>query len=305
MHGQINRGEFVALAYRLGRQGATGALQLTEGRLVHRLHLRRGYMTAAQVDGHWAPLGEILRDAGQLDEAVLADMAHGSGLAGRALREAGQVSAAALEAALRRQAEMRLERLASMGGASYVWTGDAPAPRGAGGVPLSLTRWARKHVEARLDARRAQELCAQLAGQRISAAKHLVPEPLETDETDRRILAAMASPRRLDEIEVLARAPRFRLLAFVFFLRAVGALEGSGVGARPAAGRVLEDRRAAARRVLGVDEGAGPEQIRRAYHRLARTVHPDARPDAVEAVRRDLALRFAALSEAYRTLTAG
>ena len=51
------------------------------------------------------------------------------------------------------------------------------------------------------------------------------------DESDRRMLAAMAQPRRLDQIWPLARTPRFRLLAFLHFLRTVGALSLVGVAA--------------------------------------------------------------------------
>src|SRR5204862_229976 len=128
--------------------------------------LRRGYLTGAQLEGHWAPLGEILRDAGAIDDSQLRrsleSTPRGDELQGRSLRESGVASAAAIEAALRRQAEMRLERLAAM---------------------------------------------------------------------------------------------------------------------------------------------ASAEEIRRAYHRLARLVHPDARPDAALAARRELERRFAQLSDAYRALS--
>ncbi len=43
------------------------------------------------------------------------------------------------------------------------------------------------------------------------------------------MLVAMSSPRRLDQIWPLARTPRFRLLSFVHFLRAVGALDVEGI----------------------------------------------------------------------------
>jgi hypothetical protein len=309
--GKLSRGEFVKLAYRLGRGAATGALELVESpRARHRLQLRRGYLTGAQLEGHWAPLGEILRDAGAIDDAqlqrTLASTPAGTELHGRALREAGVVSPAAVEAALRRQAEMRLERLAAMPTADYSFDPHAPPPlRGAGGVPVALTTWARRHLEARLDAARARALAAELAGARLSANKQLLPDPADGDETDRRILAALASPRRLDEIESVARAPRLRLYAFVYFLREVGALVQQGVGARPtppAPGGF--DRLAPARRLLGVTDDASAEEIRRAYHRLARQWHPDASPEVAVQARRELERRFAALSDAYRALAA-
>ena len=315
MIGKLSRGEFVKLAYRLGRGSATGALDLVEGpRARHRLQLRRGYLTAAQLEGHWAPLGEILRDAGAIDETQLrhslATLPRGSELHGRALRDAGVASPAAIEAALRRQAEMRLERLAAIASADYSFDPHAPPPlRGAGGVPVALTAWARRHLEARLDSTRARALHVELAGARLSANKQLLPDPAEGDETDRRILEALASPRRLDEIESIARAPRFRLLAYVYVLREVGALVQAGVAGSPrppgpGVGPVA-DRLSAARRLLGVAADASPDDIRRAYHRLARQWHPDASPAAEQAARRELERRFAALSEAYRALSAG
>lgn len=50
-------------------------------------------------------------------------------------------------------------------------------------------------------------------------------------------------------------------------------------------------------KVLGVPRGATPDQVRAAYRRLARTLHPDvcAEPDA--------ARRFAAIADAYERLT--
>ena len=44
------------------------------------------------------------------------------------------------------------------------------------------------------------------------------------------------------------------------------------------------------------------EAIKRAYRRLARTVHPDLHPDVDEDDRKTLERRFAELTEAYETL---
>ena len=51
-------------------------------------------------------------------------------------------------------------------------------------------------------------------------------------------------------------------------------------------------------RVLGVDAGASPRDIARAYHRAAQRAHPDARPDDPAA-----AARFQALTDAYDLLS--
>jgi curved DNA-binding protein CbpA len=54
---------------------------------------------------------------------------------------------------------------------------------------------------------------------------------------------------------------------------------------------------------LGLAPGAEESEIKRAYRRLARAVHPDLHPDATDGERRVLAARFSALTEAYRVLT--
>src|SRR5690606_33885675 len=125
--------------------------------------------------------------------------------------------------------------------------------------------------------------------------------PAPQDDADRRMLVAMAAPRRLDQIWPLARTPRFRLLAFVHFLRSVGALEVEGVAAEratPATG----DRLAAAR-LLGVDATADLETVKRAYRRLARALHPDLQSEVDVHRRRVLERRFAEITAAYEALS--
>jgi len=170
---------------------------------------------------------------------------------------------------------------------------------------ISLAGWARSHLEGQLDAALAQALVHELAGRPLALRAELAPEPL--DEADRRMLAALALPRRLDQIWSLARTPRFRLLAFLHFLRGVGALAVEAAAAerpvrdvRPA--RALDPRRAAALRLLGVDDGDDPDAVKRAYRRLARALHPDLQPGADDQHRRTLERRFAELTAAYEAL---
>jgi hypothetical protein len=200
-----------------------------------------------------------------------------------------------------RAAAARLERLAALEGAIASFDGGVAAyPPGAGVRALPLAVWVRGHLEAQLDTSRAQRLVAELAGTRIVARPELAPDPEHCDETDRRILAAMAQPRRLDQIWPLARTPRYRLLTFVHFLRAVGALTLVGVAApSPIVTREDTDRH----RTLGVSPLADRETVKRAYRRLARALHPDLHADADAERRRLLERRLAEVTSAYRELT--
>jgi DnaJ-domain-containing protein 1 len=292
VHGSLARGEFVKLAYRLGREQATGALLLDEESGAHELYLRRGYLTSARVEGRFAPLGELLRRAGSIDDAQLArslaSLETRDVLTGRALKDGG-LSDADLDAALRRQAELRLERLAAIQHGTYRFLTAAPAPPAhRTGRPFSLTTWARRHAEARVDAVRVRASSSELASGRLVLRKDLAPEP--ADETDRRILAALASPRSLDELERAANAPRYRLHAFLHFLRTVGALD------------LPATQRPDAWRLLGVPPDADATQIKAAYRRLARALHPDMHPGATDARRRELAAEFARITAAYDDL---
>jgi hypothetical protein len=196
-----------------------------------------------------------------------------------------------------RLAQARLGRIAGLDGATATFDGGTAAyPPGASGRTIPLAGWARAHLEAQVDATRAERIIAELAGARVAIRPEHAPEPL--DETDRRMLAAMSQPRRLDQIWPLARTPRFRLLAFLHFLRAVGALAVVGVVAEAP----FEPRRHALR-LLGLDGEASREAVRRAYHRMARELHPDLQPGISDERRRELEARLAAVTEAYQSLS--
>ncbi len=55
-------------------------------------------------------------------------------------------------------------------------------------------------------------------------------------------------------------------------------------------------------RLLGVDDTADADAIKRAYRRLARALHPDLQPEADAQRRRLLERRFAEVAEAYEVL---
>jgi DnaJ-domain-containing protein 1 len=264
----LGKGDFVRLVYRLGRGGATGVLSIhAPWQRAEVLVLRRGSLVTTEADVH------------------------------------GRVAGG------------RLARFAALTGISASFDGGAAQhPPGARGLPMAA--WARQHLEAQLDQARADALTAELAGARLALRPEHAPEGMTLDEADRRMLAAMAQPRRLDQIWPLARTPKFRLLAFLHFLRAVDALEGAGVAAeRAAPGRAADPaasrrplhpagdpRRLAALRTLGIDGAADPEDVKRAYRRLARALHPDLQPGADAERRRALERRFAEVTAAYEAL---
>jgi hypothetical protein len=62
--------------------------------------------------------------------------------------------------------------------------------------------------------------------------------------------------------------------------------------------------RARALSTLGLGDNASPEEARRAFRKLAATLHPDRFPTAAEADRAGLMQRFAEISAAYHVLVA-
>jgi len=193
----------------------------------------------------------------------------------------------------------RLARLALEECTAIFEGGAGNAPPGQSSLPLA--GWARTHLEQQLDNTSAEALVRELAGIRLQLRGEAAPEP--TDEADKRMIAAMASPRRLDQIWPLARTPRFRLLAFIHFLRGVGALEIEGIVAERSA--PIDLRKAQALRTLGVEAGADVETVKRAYRRLARSLHPDLQPDASFEQRRSLERKFSEITAAYESLQPG
>jgi hypothetical protein len=100
----------------LHRASATGTLELSEdsGR-VHRVHLRAGLVSAVELDGASAPLAELLRARGVVDEStlqrsLLRAMASRRLLGDVLVRDVG-LSPEVVDAALRHQLRTKLEVL--------------------------------------------------------------------------------------------------------------------------------------------------------------------------------------------------
>ena len=264
---RLARGGFVRLAYRLARSHATGVLTV--------------FPIAARQRGATA------RDPG----CVLV------------LRRGYLMAADPDSSGDSRRTAQRLERLASLEDARFYFDGGvATYPPGAFLRQYNLAAWARAHLEAQFDAAHAQSMMRELSGSRLAIRPELAPDLAWCDEADRRILAAMATPRRLDQIWPLARTARFRLLSFIHFLRGVGALEVGGVAAPPRRARTIDED---AYRLLGVPAGADRDTVKRAYRRLARALHPDLHSDTSDERRRQLERKLADVNCAYRRLVDG
>lgn len=269
----LGPGELVRLAYRLGQQAASGVLTL-----------------AARASA-----------GGGIDRPDVLVLRRGAAVCG-----SGDPGKRALMTRLARAAaEPAITASFAAGVTAY-------PPGAPNQVPLA--GWARAHLEGQLDGSLAEAMLRDLSGARLALRPELAPPP--ADEADRRMLDALAAPRRIDQIWQLARTPRFRLLAFLHFLRGVGALavepatthRPAAAAATPASAanpvaRRLDPRRAQALQLLGVDDAADLEAIKRAYRRLARALHPDLQPGADAPRRQALERRFAEVTAAYEALT--
>ena len=80
--------------------------------------------------------------------------------------------------------------------------------------------------------------------------------------------------------------------------------EGHTAAHREPSREELPDARAAAWRILGVPPGSDATEIKRAFRRRARELHPDLHPTATDAERRSLEARFSEVAAAYRELVA-
>ena len=168
--------------------------------------------------------------------------------------------------------------------------GASPASGAFGRVPpFHPAPVLRAHVERRLSFDEPErERLASIIGARLRVAIAPHPSCLAPDEA--RVVALLATASGRPGAELTAIAGRERLLRLLAFLDAIGLLS------------VEDPAIAEAWAALGLAAGAAPDEVRRAYHRLARTLHPDAHPDAPLDERRDLEARFDAATRAYRLL---
>lgn len=318
--GRLARGDFPRLAYRLGRAGASGELELNApGGKRHRLILRRGYVSLAVVEGLWAPLGELLRAEGSVSEAQvqrsLESVVRDATLQGRALIAQGAATEADVDAALRRQSELRLAVLAELAGVTWTLRPAGATPT-AGGRPIALVHWVRRYLDGRLTEARARLVLAELSRAPCALRPSLAPDPATLDELDRRLVAALLErPCRLADLLAIRGATQPRVIALLHFLRSVdGLVEGElrpprprpeAPRARPPMPPLLADAMVEAHRILGVASDADEPTVKRAYRQLVHELHPDLHQGLPPSERRRLELRLAKASTAYRAIVRG
>jgi hypothetical protein len=253
----------------LHRAGATGTLELAEDRgRLHRVYLAQGLVAAVELEGTTPSLAEILRNDRAADDDVLRRSLlramASQRLHGEVLVDDFRLSPQVVGNALRRQVVARLGVLDRLGDARVSFRVAVRPPRGA------------------------------LTGRRAATA---------ADSTD---AASLKSEPPLHPSEFLhgRRRRRERTAEAPPFARAAGA----GADREQANDRQGGDRARTgaplAWRVLGLPPGADLAEIKRAYRRLARTVHPDLHPGVTDDERRALETRFSELTEAYRALVA-
>jgi hypothetical protein len=119
------------------------------------------------------------------------------------------------------------------------------------------------------------------------------PHPSCVAPDEARVLALLDERRPVDELLRSGLAERARIVRLLAFLDAVELLE------------VEDPALPAAYAALGLDEGASLDEVKRAWHRLARDLHPDLHPERTDEERRALAARFHTVRAAYRRLVPG
>ncbi|HXN34221.1 MAG TPA: J domain-containing protein [Polyangiaceae bacterium] len=184
------------------------------------------------------------------------------------------------------------------------------------GAGLSLAEILRRERVADEDVLRRSLLRAissrRLHGEVLVSEFHVSPA-IVGGALRRQIDARLGAIEELSDarvaFRVAVRQPRWALHAFPLdareFLhgrrrareRGSPRWEGDGAPSPPVAAP-------SAWRVLGLPPGTEVAEIKRAYRRLARTVHPDLHPEATEDQRRALEARFVVITEAYRALVA-
>lgn len=183
------------------------------------------------------------------------------------------------------RAEENLRRLLRRGQPARFIDG-APATGRGRTTPFHPAAVLRNHYEALLAENAGTTLRAKAGSQRLRL--QIAPHGSALGSDEKRLVALLSVPRTFAELDEARVALPSRTDKLIAFLHAAAALTC--------------DPDPIHYRALGLPEGAPPNEVRRAYKRLARELHPDLHPAASDEARRDLETRFAAVTVAYKAL---
>jgi hypothetical protein len=180
-----------------------------------------------------------------------------------------------------------LLRAADERGATVAFDAAAALEKRGACSPFHPARALRAHIDG-ARASDAPPLRLRLVGKAVRLRAPLHPSCLAEDE--RPLTAFLARAHTVDEILAAGLCLPFRAEALLAFLWDVGALTAAPAGTSPYT-------------LLELPEGASRDEVKRAYRRLARALHPDHHPsDADPAERARLVERFSEVHAAYRRL---
>ncbi|MCL5023707.1 MAG: DnaJ domain-containing protein [Nitrospirae bacterium] len=309
----------------------TGVLRLTVELPINEIFFREGALVLPPSLQGYRDIGEILLGSGRITSDQYRRALDASKKTGRhpgaVLVGLGNLSAAELSAAVRKQAEEIALALFGVDRGSFVFT-EAPVPENKG-ITFMLRMEnliyrglkAGKRPEGTMRNRLPADavLCFPPDSAAVLAGTAL-------DEDGKEVCSLINGRRTVREILSLSSFHEAETLRTLSALYAIQAVENSGrqeseVPRSREEGKgqpeeeipqVLlermeriyrEHRSLGYHRILDVDEGASAEEIKRAYHKMAKEFHPDRYLRfASDSLREKVHVVFSCINEAYREL---
>jgi hypothetical protein len=154
--------------------------------------------------------------------------------------------------------------------------------------PLRPDSGIRQHLDA-------QSLPTEVLRQRLGSARFVVFSPPHSSSLhpeERSLIAFLSEPRTVPELLLVRDWSPLRAMKLLSILDALGCLHLGG----------SSQQLAEAWGLLELQPGASADDIKHAYRRLVRMLHPDHHQSAAPEVQRALVERFSAVHTAYKLL---